>query len=182
MRRGRSVLIGGGARSGKSRFALAHARRLGVRRAFVATAETLDEEMRARAALHRAERGSDFRTVEEPLELPHALAALGDADVVVVDCLTLWLANLLLRGDAPEAVLTRVDELAHAVAASPRTTLLVTNEVGMGIVPDSALARTFRDVAGAAHQRLARDADEIYLAVLGGVLRVRPAPVELVAP
>ncbi|MEW6269246.1 MAG: bifunctional adenosylcobinamide kinase/adenosylcobinamide-phosphate guanylyltransferase [Thermodesulfobacteriota bacterium] len=183
MTRGRCILIGGGARSGKSSFALVRARELGARRVFLATAEALDGEMRARVAAHRSARGDDFATVEEPLELAHALRSIGhSADVVVVDCLTLWLANLLVRGEEQGAVLARVDELATTVAASPFASVLVTNEVGMGIVPENALARAFRDVAGLAHQRLARDADEIHLAALGVLLRLRPAPVEVRTP
>lgn len=182
MTRGRSILVGGGARSGKSSFALARARRLGTGRVLVATAEGLDPEMQARIARHRADRGSEFRTVEEPLELAGALGAITDADVVVIDCLTLWLSNLLLRGEAPERVLERADELARVVADRPFATILVTNEVGLGIVPENALARTFRDVAGTVHQRLAQDADEIHVALLGTVLRIRPGPVEPSSP
>jgi len=173
---GSLVLIGGGARSGKSRFALARARALGARRVFVATAQSLDGEMDARIALHRATRGDDFRTLEEPLELPRLLATIDDADVVLVDCLTLWLSNLLLRGDGEAAILARVDELVAAVAARRCHAIVVTNEVGMGIVPENALARAFRDVAGLAHQRLADAADEIHVAILGTVLRLKPAP------
>jgi len=178
----RSILIGGGARSGKSSFALAHARRIGTRRVFVATAEALDEEMRLRVAAHRSDRGDDFRTIEEPVALPHALASIVDADVVVVDCLTLWLSNLLVRGATGDDALVSAAELARVMAAAPFATVVVTNEVGMGIVPENALARAFRDVAGAVHQRLARDAHEVYVAVVGTVLRVRPGPVEMVAP
>jgi adenosylcobinamide kinase / adenosylcobinamide-phosphate guanylyltransferase len=174
------VLVGGGVRSGKSAFALALARRLGGRRAFVATAQPFDDEMRARIAAHRAERDGDFATVEAPLDLPAALEALGSAaEVVVVDCLTLWLSNLLLRGDPPEAIGRAVARLADVLRASPFHAILVTNEVGMGVVPESALGRAFRDVAGRAHQHLARRADRIYLAALGCILRLRPAPIEL---
>jgi adenosylcobinamide kinase/adenosylcobinamide-phosphate guanylyltransferase len=174
--RGSIVLVGGGARSGKSTFAIARARALGARRVFVATAQAFDGEMRDRIDLHRATRGDDFRTFEEPLELPRLLAELDGADVALVDCLTLWLSNLLLRGDPEAVVLARVDELCTAIAARPFHTVLVTNEVGMGIVPEHALARTFRDVAGVAHQRIAQVADEIHVAILGVVLRLRPAP------
>jgi adenosylcobinamide kinase/adenosylcobinamide-phosphate guanylyltransferase len=183
MTRGRMILVGGGARSGKSSFALARAREIGPRRVFLATAEALDGEMRARVAAHRASRDETFATVEEPLDVPRALRRIGErADVVVVDCLTLWLANLVLRGDSEEAVLERVDRLAAAVAAAPFASIVVTNEVGMGIVPENALARAFRDVAGIAHQRLAREADEVYLAALGMVIRLRPEPVAVRTP
>jgi adenosylcobinamide kinase/adenosylcobinamide-phosphate guanylyltransferase len=172
------VLVGGGARSGKSRFALARALALGARGRFIATAEPSDDEMSARIARHRDERGGRLRTVEAPLDLPAALDADGDHDVVLVDCLTLWLSNLLVRGATADEALARVEELAAAVARRRVPVVLVTNEVGMGLVPETPLGRAFRDVAGLAHQRLARDADEINVAVLGVVLRLRPGPVE----
>lgn len=175
---GRAILVGGGARSGKSAFALRLACRLGRRRSFVATAQALDDEMRVRVARHVAERGVEFATVEAPLELPAAIARAAEgADVIVVDCLTLWLSNLLLGGEDEPRIAARVATLAEVVGARRCHVVLVTNEVGLGIVPDNALARTFRDVAGRAHQRLAAAADEVYLAALGVVLRLRPGPV-----
>lgn len=176
------VLIGGGARSGKSRFALERARALGTRRVFVATGQAFDGEMDARIARHRAERGADFTTVEEPLALARVLRDEDRADVVLVDCLTLWLSNLLLRGDDEAAITAAVGDLIEALRARRRHVVLVTNEVGLGIVPDNALARTFRDVAGRAHQELAAIADEVHVAILGTVLRLRPGPIEVVAP
>ncbi len=183
----RIILVGGGARSGKSRFALARARRLGARRIFVATGQALDDEMAERIAAHVRTRGGDFRTVEEPLALPEVLAQIGGdggdsgADVVVVDCLTLWLSNLVCRGDAEAGIAERVDALCATLARRRFHALIVTNEVGLGIVPDAPLARLFRDVAGRAHQRLAALADEIHLAILGTILRLRPEPLA-VAP
>lgn len=175
------VLIGGGVRSGKSAFALTLARRLGARRTFLATALPFDDEMRDRIAAHRAERDGDFATLEASHDVPGALQSLADAatDVVVVDCLTLWLSNLLLRGDRPEAIAAEVARLAGVLGASPFHAVLVTNEVGMGVVPESALGRVFRDVAGRTHQLLARRADRVYLAALGCILRLRPAPITL---
>ncbi len=175
----RIVLVGGGVRSGKSAFAVALGRRLGARRAFVATARAYDDEMRDRIARHVVERGAEFRTVEEPVAIAAALRALDGVDVAVVDCLTLWLSNLLIDGASAEAVEARVEELAAALAACPFHVVLVTNEVGMGVHPESALGRLFRDLAGRAHQRLARSADEIYFAVLGLILRLKPAPIEI---
>jgi adenosylcobinamide kinase/adenosylcobinamide-phosphate guanylyltransferase len=177
--RGRVVLIGGGARSGKSRFALARARSLGTRRLFLATAQAFDDEMRDRIARHQVDRGSDFQTVEEPIDLVGALrSAEGRAEVVLVDCLTLWISNLLLADRDDGAVLAAVDDLAKYLTGCPQHVVLVTNEVGMGIVPESALGRRFRDLAGSAHQRLVRVAHEVHLAAMGMVLRLRPAPVE----
>lgn len=173
---GRLILVGGGARSGKSAFALARAQALGARRVFVATAAADDDEMRARIARHAAERGDAFVTVEAPREVAAAVRA-ADADVVLVDCLTLWLSNLLCAGATEPDAAAAVDELVAATGAAQADVVVVTNEVGLGIVPAAPLARAFRDVAGRAHQRLARDAAEIYLAALGIVLRIRPAPV-----
>jgi adenosylcobinamide kinase/adenosylcobinamide-phosphate guanylyltransferase len=178
----RVILVGGGARSGKSAHALALARELGSRRVFIATARAGDDDMRARIARHVADRGEGFLTVEEPLAVPELVAGLSGADVAVVDCLTLWLSNLLLDGREPEAIEARVEELARAVRAAPFHVVLVTNEVGMGVHPETQLGRTFRDLAGRAHQRLARAADEVHLAVLGVVLRIYPGPVTALVP
>jgi adenosylcobinamide kinase/adenosylcobinamide-phosphate guanylyltransferase len=200
----RIILVGGGARSGKSRFALARARRLGARRVFVATGQALDGEMTERIAAHVRTRGDDFRTIEEPLALPEALLGIGGsggrrrgdgdedgvedededgevADVVVVDCLTLWLSNLVCRGDSEGQIVERVDALVAALAQRRYHALVVTNEVGLGIVPETPLGRLFRDVTGRAHQRLSAIADEIHLAILGTILRLRPEPLT-VAP
>jgi adenosylcobinamide kinase / adenosylcobinamide-phosphate guanylyltransferase len=177
------IVIGGGVRSGKSAFAVATARRLGMRRAFVATAQAFDDEMRERIARHVEERADLFTTIEEPVALPARLASIeGEGfDVVLVDCLTLWLSNLLLGGTPESRALAEVDALAEVLARRRFTSILVTNEVGMGIVPESALGRAFRDLAGRAHQRLARVADEIHIAALGLVLRLHPAPIEVVS-
>jgi adenosylcobinamide kinase/adenosylcobinamide-phosphate guanylyltransferase len=176
------ILIGGGVRSGKSRFALALARRLGRRRLFVATAQAGDAEMHARIERHRHERGGDFETAEVPLDLPDALRERAAGyDVVLVDCLTLWLANVLLETGTSAAVETRVTALLDSLSARATPIIIVTNEVGLGIVPESELGRVFRDLAGSAHQRLSRQADEVYFAVLGTMLRIKPtlAPVNL---
>jgi adenosylcobinamide kinase/adenosylcobinamide-phosphate guanylyltransferase len=173
------VLVGGGARSGKSRFALHRALALGARGLFVATAEASDDEMRVRIARHRKERDARWRTLEAPLALVAALEDAGAHDVILVDCLTLWLSNLLVHGATAEEALARVDEVRATLARRRVPVVLVTNEVGLGLVPETPLGRTFRDVAGLAHQRLARDADEIFLAILGLVLRVRPGPVSV---
>jgi adenosylcobinamide kinase/adenosylcobinamide-phosphate guanylyltransferase len=171
------VLIGGGVRAGKSRFALRLARSLGRRRVLIATAEPFDAEMRSRIEAHKRERGDQFETLEEPLALAAAFERAASADVVVIDCLTLWLANLLLRDEPEQRALAAVETLVRAVEARRCHTILVTNEVGMGVVPESALGRAFRDLTGRAHQRLSRASDEIYFAVLGTMLRIRPGPV-----
>ncbi len=178
----RTILIGGGVRSGKSAFALSRARELGERRGFIATAEPFDDEMRERAERHRVERGGEFFTLEAPRALSEALReAAQSADVVVVDCLTLWLSNLLLEGLDRTAIRGRVDELCATLRASSAHVVLVSNEVGLGIVPESKLGRTFRDLSGEAHQTLGSQADELYFAMMGQLVRLRPGPLELVA-
>lgn len=176
------VLTGGGVRSGKSAFALGLARRWGPRRVFIATAEPGDQDMTERIARHARDRGPDFRTVEAPLGVVEAVLEIEGADVVVLDCLTLWISNLLLRGDLEPSILEQVDRLAAVLLRKTFHTILVTNEVGMGVVPDSALGRAFRDACGRAHQALARSADEIYFGAMGTLIRLRPEPLTVLTP
>jgi adenosylcobinamide kinase/adenosylcobinamide-phosphate guanylyltransferase len=176
------VLVGGGVRSGKSAFALERARAFGDQLVFVATAEALDDEMRERADRHRAERGQAFRTVECPRELVQCLRGLTDVDGVVIDCLTLWISNLMMAGLSAAEIDARVVELADCLRSVDFQSVLVSNEVGLGIVPDNAMARAFRDATGRAHQVLGRAANELYFGVMGQLLRIKPAPLELVGP
>ena len=176
IRENRIVLIGGGVRSGKSSFALETALRLGSRRAFVATATALDDEMKTRIDRHRRERAGEFTTVEEPVDLAAALDALSGYDVAVVDCLTLWLSNLLLHQESTDAILARADEVVHVLEKRRLHVVLVTNEVGMSVHPPTPLGRMFVEVTGWTHQRIAKVADEIYLAALGTTLRMKPPP------
>lgn len=156
------TLVLGGARSGKSRHAESLFRP--GPRAYVATAQAFDDEMRARIAAHRADRAGDgWSTIEEPIDL---IGALAIDQPVLVDCLTLWLSNLLLA-DLP------VPSLDAALAARRHDTVLVSNEVGLGIVPDNALARRFRDDAGRLHQHLATLADTVTFVVAGIPMRVK---------
>ena len=156
------VLVGGGARSGKSRWALDRARKRGDRLIYIATAEALDDEMSARIARHRAERGDEFETVEEPRELAKAIrSAQGDA--IVIDCLTLWLANVM--GDADDTIAAAKEHAAEVIC--------VTNEVGCAIVPENALAREFRDRAGIMNQQFAEAASEVYWMIFGQPLRIK---------
>lgn len=177
---GRIVLVGGGARSGKSRFALERACRDLGPRAFLATATAGDEEMARRIERHREERASRaFETIEEPHHVPEAIRAAAGYGAIVLDCVTLWLSNLLVAGEDSRAILDQVDRLVAGIRESPAEVILVTNEVGMGLVPETPLGRAFRDVAGEAHQVLAAASDEIYFAVLGVVVRLRPGPIQL---
>ena len=159
----------GGARSGKSRYAEALVTARAGPWTYVATAQAFDDEMRSRIARHRYDRVAGWQTIEAPVDLPAALAAAGGMPVLV-DCLTLWLTNLMLGGlDLPGSVAA----LLAALDARTAPTVLVSNEVGLGIVPDNALARAFRDEAGRLHQRVAARADRVVLVVAGLPLIVK---------
>ncbi len=145
-----------------------------LRRCVVATAEALDGEMRDRIARHRAERPADFATIEEPITLPATLAALDQRyDIVIVDCLTLWISNLILAGRSDDDVLQDVKALADTLARVNFRSVVVSGEVGSGIVPENAAARRFRDLLGWANQAVGRVADEVVLMVAGQPLRVK---------
>ncbi|MCX7840505.1 MAG: bifunctional adenosylcobinamide kinase/adenosylcobinamide-phosphate guanylyltransferase [Anaerolineae bacterium] len=170
------TLILGGARSGKSDFAQRLAReRGGDDVLFVATAEARDDEMRARIAAHRASRPDTWRTLESPREVARALESAARARVVVVDCVTLWVSNVLLADEArAEAEMTReLDELLAWYRAHEITLILVSNEVGLGLVPDNALGRTYRDLLGAVNKKLAEYADEVFFLVAGLPLEIK---------
>jgi adenosylcobinamide kinase/adenosylcobinamide-phosphate guanylyltransferase len=160
------ILVLGGARSGKTGFAERLAMRAGESPLYLATAQALDAEMAERVRMHQQQRHKRFATLEEPIALSTALrAAAKTHDVILVDCLTLWITNML---GANDNVAAAVDEL---VATLPQIedckVILVSNEVGLGIVPDNAMARMFRDLAGAAHQRLAEICSEVHFVVAG---------------
>jgi len=170
-----SLLVTGGARSGKSRYALERALAHPPPRVFVATAEPADDEMAARIVAHRAERRDAFATVEEPRDLAAAVTrVVATSAVVLVDCMTLWIANLLASPPGAE-IEGAIDALAAAVATSPHPVILVTNEVGCGIVPFAAETRQFRDVLGIANQRLAAAVETVVLMVAGIPLVVKGA-------
>lgn len=161
-------LIIGGARSGKSAHAQSlaetEARRRGGQPVMIATAEALDAEMRERIARHRVERGAAWRTLETPLDPAAAIGQLGPADCAVVDCLTLWLSNLMFAEHDIEAA---TEVLLQAATNSQSEIILVTNEVGMSIVPENALARRFRDEAGRMSRRVAERADQVTVMFAG---------------
>ena len=156
-------LVIGGARSGKSSYAERQAQESGLRVTYIATCEARDEEMTTRIAHHRDRRPAEWRTAEEPLLLADALAREAAADCcLLVDCLTLWLTNVLLGKREEE-----IDKLLAALPALPGRILLVSNEVGWGIVPENALARRFRDEQGRLNQRIAAIADQVTLVAAG---------------
>ncbi len=170
---GKSLFVLGGARSGKSRHAQGLAEAAATDRAtrlvYIATAQAFDGEMEDRIERHRADRDDRWRTVEAPLALSEALASEDGVHVVMlVDCLTLWVSNLLL---ADEAIAARVDDLIETIARLEARVILVSNEVGLGIVPDNLLARRFRDAAGLLHQRIAAQVDSVDMVIAGLVQR-----------
>jgi adenosylcobinamide kinase/adenosylcobinamide-phosphate guanylyltransferase len=170
----RIILITGGGRSGKSDHAQKAAEGLPGPRVFVATCPILDDEMRERARRHQeARQASDWRTVEEPIDVARVLRETTDARVFLVDCLTLWVNNLMYEAEQKggslneDDIAQRARELAAAAKAVPATVIFVTNEVGMGIVPPNAMARRFRDLAGRCNQTIAAAADSVTLVACG---------------
>ncbi len=166
------ILIGGGSRSGKSRAALEMMNACGPRRGFIATAQAWDDEMRERIARHREERGPDVVTWEEPFTVAELIEKVdGEYDAIVVDCLTLWLSNLMLAGTG--SIENECQKLVDTCARAQTKVVLVTNEVGCGIIPDNALARRFRDEAGRLHQLAAQHATEVYWMMFGIGMRIK---------
>ena len=168
----RLTLVLGGARSGKSRYAESLVTALPAPWIYVATAEARDAEMAERIAAHQARRGAGWRTLETPRDVVGALNAHGTTPLLV-DCLTLWLANAVLASADVDAEIERL-EAALTQAAAP--IVLVANEVGFGIVPDNALGRRFRDLQGLLNQRIAARADRVVLVVAGLPLTIKGSP------
>lgn len=173
------IVLTGGARSGKSSAAVAAAEASAAPVVFVATAEAHDAEMATRIARHRAERPAAWTVVEEPRDLATAVTGADAQATVVIDCLALWVANLM-GDDAPDGsweddTVAAADELAARLASRPGLTIVVTNEVGSGIVPDNASARAYRDVLGRVNQVLVAQADAAHLCVAGRLLALHPA-------
>lgn len=176
------ILITGGARSGKSAFAQAYASRISTDVLFVATAAAGDAEMAARIAHHRAERPAQWRTLEVPHGIAAALHSSPPAAVVLLDCVTLWVTNLLLQPNASwDVARADLDALLAWSATYAGDLIMVTNEVGLGIVPADPLSRQFRDWQGSFNQRLAAAADAVYLLVAGIPLAIKGPPPERAA-
>ena len=167
----KSILITGGARSGKSLLAERLALRPTGRAIYIATAEAHDDEMAARIAVHRTRRGPGWRDLHAPLDLTGALEQSDGGDPRLVDCLTLWLTNMMLSGLDWRA---EGDRFAAALAAQAAPAVIVTNEVGAGIVPENRLARDFRDAAGWLNQTVAGAADTVWLCVAGYPVQLKP--------
>lgn len=168
---GELVFILGGARSGKSSFALKECLKRPGKRAFIATAEALDDEMRDRIEAHKKQRGPEWESFEEPVELPSLIEKLGkDYDTILTDCLTLWVSNLLLRGvDIPD----RSAGLLRAIRAAKGAVFAVSNEVGLGVVPDTRLGRAFRDEAGRLNKLMAGAAEKVFFVAAGIAMEMK---------
>lgn len=166
------VVLLGGARAGKSALAVTLAERWNGPVAYVATAEAGDDEMARRIEQHRAERSRSWTTIEEPLALRDALGTLAGDTLAIVDCLTLWVANLLTRGDA---VVAEAEAVAAVAAARAAPVIVVTNEVGLGVVPPSAVGREYRDVLGTVNAAFVRRATDAAFVVAGRPLPLSPA-------
>ena len=172
------IYVTGGARSGKSRFAEARAQQLGGGQlgdggvTYLATAQAFDAEMEARIGRHRSDRPAAWHTIEEPLDVARALQRV-QTPVVLLDCLSLWVSNAMLRGDSEETILHATSELLDTQRGRGGTLIVVSNEVGLGIVPDNALARRYRDALGRVNQAAAAASDEAFLLVSGLELRLK---------
>lgn len=170
------TLVIGGCRSGKSSHALGLANALsGTRKLFIATSVPTDPEMEDRVVKHQQERGNSWITAEEPLEIANIIdERSGSSDVILVDCLTLWTSNLMFNNLEQPAIELRLQGLASSLGRACCPVILVSNEVGAGIVPENALARQFRDMAGFVNQRIATVADRVVWMVAGIPVKVKP--------
>ena len=180
----KSILVLGGARSGKSQFAQDTAQATAQRVLYVATAEPLDEEMKHRIANHQKSRPRHWRTLETPLGVGRAMAeALGDAELVVIDCITLLVSNVLTKGGvepenmdfeaAEKQAVAEIQSILACMRQSSAKFIIVSNEVGLGLVPAAPVERAYRDILGRANQLLAKEVDEVYLLVAGIPLELK---------
>jgi len=161
----------GGARSGKSSFALKEGSALAGKKAYIATAEALDEEMKARIDKHRKERSGEWITFEETLNIARLIEDVyKEYDVIIIDCLTVWLSNLMMNDKNVEKAM---ESFSQSISTRNCSIFIVSNELGMGIVPDNELARRFRDIAGAMNQKIAGLADKVYLVTAGIPIKIK---------
>jgi len=162
------IFVTGGCRSGKSQFALDYANRHFRKKLYLATCEALDEEMAKRIKDHQKRRGADWQTAEEPTEIAAAIHQHeNDVEVILLDCITLWLSNLLMRQKSDHEVMNEVSRLIDTVKKGPLSFIFVSNEVGMGIVPIESLGRRFRDLSGMANQKMAEAVQTVIFMVSG---------------
>lgn len=164
----RVILVTGGCRSGKSRFALDYANRNFIKKVYLATCEPLDEEMVRRIELHKKARGAEWLTIEEPVAIVEKISQLEEEGKgILLDCITLWISNLLMRWDEEQKIVEEVERFLETVKKGPSSFIFVTNEVGMGIVPVDPLSRRFRDLSGMVNQKIAEASDTVIFMVSG---------------
>jgi adenosylcobinamide kinase/adenosylcobinamide-phosphate guanylyltransferase len=170
----RFILVSGGAKSGKSNFAVKLAQELGEEVVFLATCNPQDEEMRRKVALHQKSRPSHWKTIEKERNVTRVLSSLENScQVVIIDCLTILISNLVLAGKKDEEIKDEIKKMAKAAFSTGYNVIIVTNEVGGGIVPENELGRRFRDLCGIANQIVAGYAKEVYLLVSGIPLKIK---------
>ncbi|MBI5894359.1 MAG: bifunctional adenosylcobinamide kinase/adenosylcobinamide-phosphate guanylyltransferase [Deltaproteobacteria bacterium] len=168
----RLIFITGGCRSGKSAYALKLAESMKGKKAYLATGEPLDKEMSERIKKHKKERGNSWATIEEPINIINIIRKNKKYDVILLDCLTLWISNMLCKSEIRNPK-SEILKLISACKDKKFTIIIVSNEVGLGIVPDNKVAREFRDIAGYANQSIAKKADEVYFVVSGIPIRLK---------
>jgi adenosylcobinamide kinase/adenosylcobinamide-phosphate guanylyltransferase len=162
------IFITGGCRSGKSRFALDYANQHFSKRLYLATCEALDEEMAQRIEHHKKMRGPEWQTIEEPITIVNEIREYGDkVEVILLDCITLWLSNLMIKWNSESRIMDEVDRFIDVIKQSQTSLVIVSNEVGMGIVPADPLSRRFRDLSGMTNQRIAEVVDTVIYMVSG---------------
>jgi len=171
----KNILVIGGCRSGKSSQALKLADQFSDNmRTFIATCVPYDDEMKERVARHQKERANRWKTIEEPIDLHKAIIENGkNSDIILVDCITLWISNLLLKSNRIDYILKNVEKLLDAVQKTESSVIMVSNEVGTGIVPENGLSRMFRDAAGFANQHIANVADQVIWMVAGIPVKIK---------
>jgi len=162
------IFITGGCRSGKSRYALDYVNQHFLKKLYLASCEALDEEMAQRIEHHKKMRGPEWHTIEEPVEIVDKIRQYGDkVEVILLDCITLWLSNILMKWDSDSRIMDEVDRFVDVIKQSPTSFIIVSNEVGMGIVPAEPLGRRFRDLSGMVNQKIAEVADTVIYMVSG---------------
>lgn len=167
------TFITGGRRSGKSAHALKLAEQTGEKRLYIATAQALDDEMNARIAQHKKERGDRWETIEEPVNVAQSIKNADNYDIFLLDCLTLWLCNIMYEEETNEKVIKLIEELVEACKTCDNPLIVISNETGSGIVPDNAMSRRFSDLAGIMNQKMAAAADQVIITVSGIPLTIK---------
>ena len=167
------IFISGSVRSGKSGFAVSRAKKFKTPVVFIATCRPLDDEMKERVHKHKQNRPKTWKTIEEDMDIAAVIRRLKEKDTAILDCLTLWISNLLLAGLNEKEISRRIKDFIAALKQTPASVVIVSNEVGWGIVPDNRLSRIFRDIIGTLHQRIAAVSDEVHLMVAGIAMKIK---------